>query len=133
MRRTQAVVLIQRTIEHWDKFGVSYCRTDAPKLALDLVNAAWSSAPPVFEGAGSVPPHPLSIAVYALSMGMDMQRDDDRMQCTIGLALGSLLKEVPKHLNVLAMNPADAALVEQATSTFVKYGEGLPELGIAGL
>ena len=131
IRRTEAVVAIQKCFETFERNGFGRLPRDYRQLASELVAASWPALTAMYSGEGKVQPHALSIAAYALGKGLATHRKDDSTATWLAAALGVILKSISSENGAISLQQADAALIEPARKAFLEYGSSLPAAGAA--
>lgn len=119
INKSKAAVIVQNLFEGLPvPWIVPFTRS---KFANMLVEAAWSDHAPFFNGHALPAPHPLAVAAFSLSNGLEAFTDSPVIRPILKGSLGRLLMDVDGNGWRYSFNGTDDMLLERAAQRYADY------------
>jgi TPR repeat protein len=98
-------------------------------LANKLVEFVWDSEPDIFNGKFGQRPHKMTVAAYALAIGVEIGVDlfaiDKQNQKAIVVALSTILFEIQTNGTLYPLNSLDHQLLKTSMAIFLEFSQEL--------
>ena len=126
VHKAKSAVVVQNLLEHYQQNSLGgYADVDAASMATALVQQAFDTFPDVFGKKFGTRPHKSSMAIVALSLGVEFSCKTKNFQHFVAYqtAMTNLINEVAVNAAFYGLTAADEQLFDIAMENAMKYGE----------
>ena len=126
-RKAQAAVVVQGLLEHVGAKMPWFALETPGFVANRIVAAAWDLRPDLFDGRHGLRPTKIGVAAAALAHAVVTLPQHGQIYGPAGAALTVLLTQIEQKGDFMALNSADANLIQQAFEAFHRHIEAVEQ------
>ena len=125
LSKSEAAVVVQNLLEVQQR---AFLFDDDPaSFANKLITVAWERKPDIFNGQFGQLPYKISVAAFALAVGIqDREPNNVNMRALI-TSLGNIFQEVQQNGRLYPLNGTDEYLLEYSLKVFEEITEEIAE------